>query len=118
MGVDVADFLFLLYSVERRLSYINAAVFDERSQVSEDECQQQRSNVAAVYVGIGHDDDFAVTTLLDIFHNGAGWNADRFENVRDFRIVENLDQLGFLNVQDFSTQRKNCLGVGISTGIR
>ncbi len=114
VGLDVADFAALLDFEERRLSDVDAAVLDQLAEVAENERQQQRANVAAVDVGIGHQNELAIATLLDIFEFGTGGHADGFEDVRDLGVVEHLREDRFFDVQNFAAQRENCLRVGIT----
>ena len=39
---------------------------DQITHVTEEEGQQQSSNMASVDVGVGHDNNLAITTLADI----------------------------------------------------
>ena len=52
--------------VKRRHSRIYIAVLNERAHVAEEEGQQQRADMAAVHIGIGHDDDLVIAELFDI----------------------------------------------------
>ena len=49
--------------VERGLSDVDAVLLDEFGHLAEEESQQQRADVAAVDVGVGHDDDLLVAQL-------------------------------------------------------
>ena len=66
VGVDPALLLARLDAVERRLGDVEVAVDDQLLHVAEEEGQQQRADVRAVHVGVGHDDDAVVAQLRDV----------------------------------------------------
>ena len=51
---------------QRRLCDEHMAVLDQRTHEAEEECQQQGADMAAVHIGIGHQDDLAVTQLCEV----------------------------------------------------
>ena len=69
--LHVADGLLLRDLVQRRLGDVDAALLDQLAQVAEDEGQQQRADVAAVDVGVGHQHELAVAALGDVFELGS-----------------------------------------------
>ena len=79
--------------------------------------KQQRADVAAVDVGVGHQHELAVAAFADVFELGPGRNADRLEDVEDFFVVEHLDELGLFDVEDFAPQRQDGLRVGIAARV-
>ena len=109
--LHVARLLALHDTVEGRLGDVDAAIFDERTHVPEHERQQQRADVAAVDIGVSHENDFAIPPLTGVFELTAGRDADGLENGGNLFVVENLHQLGFFDVENLSTQRKDGLGV-------
>ena len=52
-----------LMLIERRLRDVDVAALDQLRHVAEEERQQQRADVRAVDVGVGHQDDLAVAQL-------------------------------------------------------
>ena len=52
--------------VERRLRDVEVAALDELRHLAVEERQQQRADVRAVDVGVGHDDDAVVAQLADV----------------------------------------------------
>ena len=52
--------------VERRLRDVDMAHFDEFMHLPVEERQQQRADVRAVDVGVGHDDDLVVAKLVEL----------------------------------------------------
>ena len=65
IGIGIADFFTGLDLVKRRLRDINMAFRDQFRHIAEEEGQQQRADVAAVNVRIGHDDD---AVIAQVFH--------------------------------------------------
>ncbi|MNY05927.1 hypothetical protein D3C86_1386620 [compost metagenome] len=68
-GVVVFDVLLLLaflHFVQRRLGDVDVAALDQLRQLTEEEGQQQGTDVRTVDVSIGHDDDVVVTQLVDV----------------------------------------------------
>ncbi len=64
--LDVANLLVLLDAKERRLSNVQVPLLDEFGHLPVEERQKQRANVAAVDVGIGHQDDLVIPELVDL----------------------------------------------------
>ena len=64
--LDVLLALTLLDAVERRLRDEHFAARNQLLHVAEEKSQQQRANVGAVHIGVGHDDDLAVAQLGDL----------------------------------------------------
>ena len=116
-GLDIADGLFLRDFVEGRLGDVDAALLHQLPQVAEDEGEEQRANVAAVDVGIGHQDQLAVAALADVLELCPGGNADRLEDVDDLFVVQDLDELGLFDVEDFAPQRQDGLRVGVAARV-
>jgi hypothetical protein len=65
-----------LHLVERRLGDVDVAALDQLGHLPEQEGQQQRPDVRAVDVGVGHDDDPVVAQLGDVEVVAAGALAD------------------------------------------
>ena len=65
-----------LHLVERRLGDVDVAALDQLGHLPEQERQQQRADVRAVDVGVGHDDDAVVAQLGDVEVVAAGALAD------------------------------------------
>ena len=53
-------------AVERRLRDVEVAALDELRHLPVEEREEQRPDVAAVDVGVGHQDDLVVAELLDV----------------------------------------------------
>ena len=99
--------------IERRLGDVDAAGLDQLVHVAEEERQQQRADVAAVHVGVGHDDDLAVAAFfhVEIVADAAAQGADDRAN---FLVAEHLHEVGLLDVEDLTLEGEDRLNVGIA----
>ena len=52
--------------MQRRDSRKNTAGLDHGPHIAEEECEQQSTDMSAVHIGIGHEDDLAVAGRLDV----------------------------------------------------
>ena len=105
---------FALHQVKRRLGNKHVPAHNERLHVSKEERQQQRSDVAAVDVGVSHNNYLAVTQLIQVELVIANPRAKGGDNRLDFGKIENLIEASFFDVEDFSTQRQDSLRCGVS----
>ena len=81
------------------------AVLDQLRHLLVEERDQQRGDVGAVDVGIGHDDDALVAqVLVAIF--GAGADAERLDQVRQQLVLRQLLRGGVGDVEDLAAQRQ------------
>jgi hypothetical protein len=83
-GVVVFDVLLLLAFldlVQRRLGDIDVAALDQLRQLTEEEGQQQGTDVRTVDVSIGHDDDVVIAQLVDVVLVAADTAAQRGDQV-------------------------------------
>src|SRR5439155_24311331 len=91
--LDVLDQVRLaatdLREVERRHSDVNVPAIEELGHVAVEEGQDQRPDVRAVYVSVGHDDDPVVAKLREVeFLTDAG--SDYLHERLDLVIREDL----------------------------
>ena len=117
--IDVFLALFSFDLIERRLRDVNLARAHQFGHLPEEKGQQQRANVRAVHVGIGHDDDAAVAQFRDIeaafvlaiavFFRFANAGADGRDHRLDFSVFENLIHARFLDVDQLAANRQNRL---------
>src|SRR5207245_7188548 len=77
VGHQVLLDLPLLDLEERRLRDVEVARLDDRYHVAEKEGQEQRADVRAVHVGVGHEDDLVVPEPRDGELLGADPAAER-----------------------------------------
>ena len=67
--LQVEVLLALAHAIERRLRDVEVALLDDLRHLAEEERQQQRADVRAVDVGVGHQDDLVVAELADVEHD-------------------------------------------------
>ena len=117
-GVVVFDVLLLLaffHFVQRRLSDVDIATLDQFRQLTEEEGQQQGTDVRTVDVSISHDDDVVVAQLVDVVLITADTAAQGCDQRADFLRGNHLVEAGFLNVEDLTLQRQDRLGATVTT---
>src|SRR5215217_7327451 len=96
--------------VERRLRDVHVARLDQLLHVPVQEGQHQRTNMASVHVGVGHDDDLVVAGLRDVeglSHPGP-YSADHGLYLD---VGEDLVNVGLLDVEDLASQGQYSLEV-------
>ena len=64
--VDVLLPLLALDPVEGRLGDVDVAPVEEAAHLAVEEGEEERADVGAVHVGVGHDDDLVVAGLVDV----------------------------------------------------
>src|SRR4029077_112206 len=99
--------------IERRLCDKDAPALDELLHVAEEEREQQCADVAAVHVGVGHDDDLAVAALLHV-EVVADAAPQRAEDRAYFLVAEYLDEVGLLDVQELAAEGEDRLDVRVA----
>ncbi len=69
--------------------------------------------MAAVHVGVGHDDDLAVAAFfqVEIVADAAAQGADDRAN---FLVAEHLHEVGFFDVEELTAQGEDRLDIGIA----
>ena len=65
-GLHVVGFLLVADAEQRRLGDVDVPAADQVVHLPIEEGQQQRADVGAVDVGVGHDDDLAVAALGEV----------------------------------------------------
>src|SRR5918992_3688832 len=103
--VDVKILALVRHLVEWRLRYVHVSGLDQLRHVPEQERQDQRSNMASVHVGVGHDHDLVVAGLLDVEglpHAGA-YSRDHGLYLD---VGEDLVHVGLLDVENLAAQRQ------------
>ena len=79
----------------------NPARLDHRSHVLEEQRRQQRADVCTIGVGIGHEDDLAVPSLVYV-EGLAGTGTNHLDDRRTLGVLEHGAKIGLLHVEDFS----------------
>ena len=96
------------HAKQRRLGHIDMAGGDELIHLPVEEAQQQRADVAAVHIGVGHDDDLVVAELGDVLID-ADAGADGLDHGLDFGVVEDFVFARFVSVDDLAAEWKDGL---------
>ena len=107
-GLDVVGFLLPLDAEQRRLGHVDMAGHDELIHLPVEEGEQQRADVRAVDVGVGHDDDLVVAPLGEI-HFVADAGADGRDHAADFFVGQHFVVAALEGVDDLAAQRKDGL---------
>ena len=66
VGVGVFHMFAAADFIKRRLSDIHISSFDEPAHITIKERQQKGTDMGAVHIGIGHDDDFVITGAFHV----------------------------------------------------
>ncbi len=111
--MDVGLLVTLLEAIERRLRDVDVAGLDQRPHVPEEEREDERADVRAVHVGVGHDDDLVVARLRDV-ELVAEAGADRADHGEDLVVGEHLVDARLLDVDDLAAQRQDRLEAAVA----
>ena len=106
--LDVALLVPDLHAVERRDGDVDVPALDELLHLPVEEREDQRPDVRAVDVGVGHDDHAVVAELRDV-ELVADARADRGDDRLDLLVREDLVDPVLLGVDDLAAQRKDRL---------
>ena len=97
---------------------VNMAALNEFPHLPEEKGQQQRADVGAVHIGIGHNDDAVVAKLVRIELLLADTATQGSDNGSNLRRAQHFVEPGFLNVQYFPFQGQDCLKFPVSPLLR
>src|ERR1700694_3879356 len=117
IGVGVADLFASSDLVERWLRDVEISTRDHLRHVPEEKCEQQCTNVRAIYVSIGHDYHMMISEFPDIKFL-ANTSTEGGDEVADLLGGEDLVLAGLLDVQDLSAQRKDRLEATVAGALR
>ena len=99
--------------VERRLGDKQVPAVDQRRHVAEEEGEQQRADVGAVHIGVGHDDDLVIAQFFEVeFRPDTG--AQRLDQRTDFTASQHAVEPGALYVQDLAAQGQDGLVLAVA----
>ena len=102
-----------LDAVQRRHGQVDEATLDEGAHVPVDEREQQRGNMLAVHVGVGHEHDLVVPQLVDVeLVPDAG--AKRRNQALDRIGGEGAVEARLFDVEDLSADRHDRLVRGVA----
>ncbi len=105
-GIDLAR--ALRQPVERRHGEIKMAGLDQFRRLPVEEGDQQRGDMRAVDVGVGHDDDLLVAQLLFLVMR-ADAAAERLDEIGELLVGGELVARGAGDVQNLAAQRQDRL---------
>ena len=100
--------------VERRLRDVDVALFDELRHLPVEERQQQRADVRAVDVGVGHDDDLVIAKLVELEFVAPDAGTQRRDDVRHLLGRQHLVGARPLDVQNFAADRQHGLKLALA----
>ena len=83
-----------------------------------EEGEQKRSDVGAVDVGIGHDDDFVIAELFEVEIVRADPAAKGGDHRPHFSVLQDLLEPRFLDVKDLTSDRQNRLEAPVAARLR
>ena len=106
---DIAVHLAALDAIQRRLGDVDVAALDQFLHVAEEKREQQGADVAAVDVGVGHQDNFVVAKLGGVEIVLADARAQRGDDAADFFVAEHLVVARLFDVEDFALERQDGL---------
>ena len=100
--------------VERRLGDVEVAALDQLRHLPVEEGQQQRADMRAVDVGVGHDDDLVVAQLVGVELVAADAGAERGDQRADLLAAQHLVEARALDVEDLAAQRQHRLEFAVA----
>jgi len=80
------------------------AALDQLRHLPIEERQDQRADMRAVHVGVGHDDDLVIAQLLDVELVAADAGAKRGDQRADLFGGQHFVEARPLDVEDFAAQ--------------
>ena len=104
--------------VQGRLRDIEVAVLDQLRHLTVEEREQQRTDVRAVNVRIGHDDNLVVAQFIDVEFIAANPGAERHNKVTDFLTAQHPVKPGAFDVQDLTFQGQDRLCLAVTARLR
>ena len=114
---DVAVHFAALHAIERRLGDIDVSALDQLAHVAEEKRQQQRADVAAVDVRVGHQNHFVVAELVGVEIVFADAGAKRGDDAANFFVAQHLVVAGFFDVENFAFERQDGLIAAVAAAL-
>ena len=84
---------------------IHVAGFYERPHLSVEEGEEERTDVCAVDVSVGHDYDLVIACVLQLAVLHAHSGPNRSYHCADFRVRQDFVDARFLDIEDLTAQR-------------
>jgi len=86
--------------------------------MAEEKRQQQRADVAAIHVRVGHEDNFMVAQLAGIEIVLADTGTERGDDGANFFVAQHLVVTRFFDVKDFALERQDRLIFAVAAHLR
>ena len=102
-----------LNAVQRRNRRIHSSLFDQRSHVPEEQCEQQSANMRPINISIRHHDDLRIPSRVNIKAPPRA-SAYHLNNGRALGIRQHVRGGGFLHIQNLATNGKQGLKFAIA----
>ncbi len=116
--------LALLHLKQGRLRDINVSALQQFRHLAEEERQEKRPDVAAVHVGVRHEDDLVIprardverflVRLVAVFLLSTNAGAERQNQRADFVAGQHFVEASFLDVENLALERENRLELAIA----
>ena len=91
-------------------------ILDERLHEPEQQRQQQRRNMLAVNIGVGHQHDLVIAQLREV-ELVLDTGAERGDDGLHFGVLKNPVDARLLDVDDLAAQRENRLEHGVAAAL-
>ena len=114
VGLDIFLAFAAGHLIERRLGDVDIAVLNELRHLAVEEGEQQRADMRAVHVGVGHDDDLMVARLFEVEVVEADAGSDGGDHGADFVVGEHFVEPRLLDIDHFSLHGKNGLVLALA----
>src|SRR5256884_3866175 len=108
LRVRIVELLALLDLVQGWLRDVDVASIEERTHVTEEQGEEERRDMLAIHVCVGHRDDLVIPDLRGI-ELLADARADRGDEGADLLVFQHLIHPGLLDIQDLPAEREDRL---------
>ena len=115
-GLDVVGVRLAADAEQRRLGDVDVAGGDQVVHLAVEEGEQQRADVGAVDVGVGHDHDAAVAALGEVLVL-ADAGADGGDHAADFFVGEHFVLARLVGVDDLAAQGEDGLELALPAAL-
>src|SRR5581483_3069310 len=113
--LEIALFSSELRFIERRLRDVDVTALDELRHLPVEEGEQERADVRAVDVRIGHDDDAVVAQLVGVVFLLAEAAAERGDERGDLGGGKQLVEARALDIEDLALERQDRLELAVAS---
>src|SRR4029453_3380204 len=110
-GID--DLAAMREPIERRHRKVELSAFDQLWHLTVEESNQQRSDMRAIHIGVGHHDDLLVAQVLLMIVRARA-TTEGLDQIGKLRILCELVLAGRGDVQDLSAQWQHSLRAAVA----